>query len=179
MTYKYNEGITSLGADVSMKILFIFVWVIVSSAVIHAHTVKTSTIIDNTTMVLTKFGWQDKIKIISTSADGQNLSAQFVSADAEAFVLNALRQSKDFKRSNGIMLNLFHRGAKKSFREINRPSMHIILYENRIEIHFDLHCTGLKRPLESIRHFREVLVNFWRRPKISQKKVALAFQDNL
>ncbi len=77
------------------------------------------------------------------------------------------------------MLKLFHRGAKKSFRQLNRPSMHIILYEDKIEMHFDMHCPGLKRPLESLRHFREVFVNFWRRPKISQKKVAFALQDNL
>ncbi len=77
------------------------------------------------------------------------------------------------------MLKLFHRGAEKSFRELSRPSMHIILYENKIEMHFDMHCPGLKRPSESLRHFREVFVNFWRRPKISQEKVAAALQDNL
>jgi hypothetical protein len=161
-----------------MKILFIFVWVVVNATVIHAHTEKTPTIIDNATKVLTRFGWQDKVRLIASSDDKYKLSAQFVSAEAEAFVLNELRNSKKFKKSNGIMLSLFHPGAKKSFRELNRPSMHIIWYENRIEIHFDLHCPGLKRPLESYEHFREVFMNFWHRSTTSQTKVARALQDN-
>jgi hypothetical protein len=162
----------------NIKILFIFVWVVLSSAVIHAHTEKNLTITDNAITVLTRFGWQDKVRFIPASADEHKLTAQFVSAEAEAFILNELRNSKKFKRSNGIMLRLFHPGAKKSFRELSRPSMHIILYENKIEIHFDLHCPGLKRPLESYKHFREVFINFWHRSTTSQSKVSVALENN-
>lgn len=162
----------------SIRILFIFVWVFLGSAAIHAHTETTPTIMDNATMVLTRFGWQDKVRFTSVSAYETKLTAQFVSAEAEAFVLNELRNSKKFKRSNGIMLSLFHPGAKKSFRELNRPSMHIIFYENKIEIHFDLHCPGLKRPLASYEHFREVFMNFWHRSTTSQTKVARALKNN-
>jgi hypothetical protein len=162
----------------SIRILFIFVWIVVSGTVIHAHAVKTPTIIDNITTVLTKFGWQDKAKFISVSKDGHKVLAHFVSADAEAFVLNELTQSKDFKESDGVMLNLFHHGAQRSFREQNHPSLHIVWYENRIEIHFDLHCPGLKHPLESYEHFREIFMNFWHHSTTSQTKVAQALQNN-
>jgi hypothetical protein len=178
IAFKHNQGTASLRADISMKILFIFVWVFLSGAAIHAHTEKTPTIIDNATTALTRFGWQDKVRIIPASAHKHKLLAQFVSAEAEAFVLNELKNSKKFKKSNGIMLRLFHPGAKKSFRELNRPSMHIIWYENRIEIHFDLHCPGLKRPFASYKHFREVFINFWHRSTTPQTKVARALQDN-
>jgi len=162
----------------SIKILFIFVWIVLSGAVIHAHTEKNPTITDNAITVLTRFGWQDKVRFIPASADEHKLTAQFVSAEAEAFMLKELRNSKKFKRSNGIMLRLFHPGAKKSFRELNRPSMHIILYENKIEIHFDLHCPGVKRPLASYKHFREVFINFWHRSTTSQTKVSVALENN-
>jgi hypothetical protein len=147
-----------------------------SGGIILAQTEKTPKITDNTTTVLTKYGWQDKIKFISVFADGHALWAQFISADAEASVLNALRQNKNFKSSNGIMLKLFHRGAKKSFRESKNPSLHIVFYENIIEIHFDLHFPALKHPLESYEHFREVFMNFWHHSATSQAKVARALK---
>ena len=162
----------------SIKILFIFVWVILGVAVTHANTEKNPTITDNAITALTRFGWQDKVSLLPASADKHKLTAQFVSPEAEAFILKELRNSKKFKRSNGIMLRLFHRGAKKSFRELSRPSMHIIFFENNIEIHFDLHCPGLKRPLASYKHFREVFINFWHRSTTSQKKVSVALENN-
>lgn len=162
----------------SIKILFIFVWIILGAAAVYAHTEKNPTIMENATTALNRFGWQDKLRLLPASADTNCLTAQFVSAEAEAFIINELRNGKKFKRSNGIMLRLFHPGAKKSFRELNRPSMHIIFYENKIEIHFDLHCPGLKRPLASYKHFREVFINFWHRSATSQKKVSVALGNN-
>ncbi len=98
IAYKHNEGTALSGADIRMKILFIFVWVFVSGAAIHAHTEKTPTIIDNATTALTRFGWQDKVRFIPASAYKHKLSAQFVSAEAEAFVLDELKNSRKFKK---------------------------------------------------------------------------------
>lgn len=154
-----------------MRFLFILL-IILLPGTAHAQSAKAPTIIENVSIVLARYGWKDRIKMTTASADGHEMWAQFASIDDENFVLNALKQSKSFKQSDGIMLKLFHRGAKKSFREQTDPSLHIVWYENNIEIHFDLHCPGWKHPLKSYKHFREVFMNWWHHSGTSQGKVS-------
>jgi DNA polymerase I-like protein with 3'-5' exonuclease and polymerase domains len=160
-----------------MKVLFILLAVLTAGTV-QAQSTKT-TITENVKTVLARYGWQDRIKLGTASADGHQVSVQFVSADDENFVFDELKSNTKFKESDGIMLNLFHHGAQKSFRELNEPSMHIVRYENKIEIHFDLHCPGLKHPLESYEHFREIFMNWWHHSCTSQEKVASKLKNNL
>ncbi len=160
-----------------MKFLFILL-VVLTAGTLHAHSGKAPTIIENVSTALARYGWQDRIKLGAVSADGHEVSVQFVSIDDKNFVLKALKSSKHFKESGGIMLKLFHHGAQKSFREQSDPSMHIVWYENKVEIHFDLHCPGWKHPLKSYKHFREVFINWWHHSSTPQEKVAVRLQNN-
>lgn len=159
-----------------MKFLFILL-VVLTAGTAQAQSAKPPTIIANVSSVLARYGWEDRIKLGAVSADGGAVWGQFASADDKNFILGALKSGKNFKKSNGFMLKLFHRGAKKSFREQSDPSLHIVLYENKIEIHFDLHYPGWKHPLRCYGHFREVFMNWWHHSSTSQAKVASRLQN--
>lgn len=159
-----------------MRFLFVLLTVLTAGAA-QAQSAKASTIIENVGVVLARYGWTDKIKVGATSADGHMVSAKFASADDEKFILDALKTSRNFKESDGVMLKLFHHTAQKSFREQSDPSLHVVLFKDKIEIHFDLHYAGWKHPLESYEHFREVFMNWWHRSSTSQEKVAARLRN--
>ncbi|MGI8470550.1 MAG: hypothetical protein ACR2N3_19095 [Pyrinomonadaceae bacterium] len=160
-----------------MRFLFILLIVLTAGAA-QAQSTKKPTIIDNLNPVLARYGWENRIKWGAISDDGHQVSAQFVSIADKNFVLNGLKQSKDFKESDGMSILLWHRGALKTFREQSEPSMHIVWYENKIEIHFDLHCPGWTHPLKSYKHFREVFTNLRKRSYTSQEKIARRLQND-
>ena len=159
-----------------MRFLLLLLMVLTAGTA-DAQTTKVPTIIENVNYVLAQYGWKDRIILGSAFADGHKVSAQFVSLEDGNFVIGALKKDKKFKESNGIMLSIFHRRAQKSFREQSDPSLHIVLYENKIEIHFDLHYPGWEHPLRSYEHFREVFMNWWHRSSTCQLKVAFRLQN--
>lgn len=159
---------------------FLFVYLIALTAVsVCAQSNAAPTITKNVSIALARIGWQDKIRLGKTSAKGDGITAQFSTAEDKKFVLAELKRSKDFKESNGLTLKYFHPGAERSFRQLSYPSLHIIWYKDRIELHFDMHCPGITHPIKSYRHFREVVVNWLHHSSTSQRRVAVGLENNL
>lgn len=160
-----------------MRFLFILL-VVLTTGTAQAQTTEKPTIIDNLRPIIAHYGWTDRINWGAISADGHQVTAQFASADDKNFVFNMLKQRKYFKESNGMSIFLFHRGALKTFREQSEPSMHIVWYENKIEIHFDLHSPGWSHPLKTYKHFREVFTDLRKGKPTSQAKIARRLKNN-
>lgn len=160
-----------------MRFLFI-PFVLLTATLTFAQTKTAPTITENVDTALARLGWSDKIRLGEASKNGSSITAHFVTTADKNFVLKRLEQSKDFKQSNGLTLMLFHHGAKRSFRQLSDPSLHIIWFGDKIEIHFDMHCPGLTHPLKSYRHFREVVVNWLYRSTTSQRRVSLGLINN-
>ena len=160
-----------------MKFLFIL-WVVLTTGTAQAQTAKEPTIIDNLRPVIAGYGWENRLKWSAVSADGHQVTAHFASATDKNFVYNALRQRKNFKESNGMSIWLWHRGALKTFRQQSEPSMHVIWYENKIQIHFDLNSPGWSHPLKTYKHFREVFTSLRKGKATSQTKIARRLENN-
>ncbi|MGI9035238.1 MAG: hypothetical protein ACR2GD_04275 [Pyrinomonadaceae bacterium] len=159
-----------------MRFLFILLAVL-TAVTAQAQSAKEPTIIDNLNPIIAHYGWENRIKWGAISADGHQVTAQFVSTEDKNFVFNMLKQREKFKESDGLSIFLFHRGALKTFREQSEPSMHIIWYEDKIEIHFDLHSPGWSRPLKTYKHFREVFTDLRKGTFTSQTKIARRLQN--
>jgi hypothetical protein len=100
----------------------------------------------------------------------------------DAFAEEIRREPTDWEKDPKIVVFFYHHHVTQvnSWRTRTSPSLHVTkIADRKYSVDIDFHAPSFRHPIESAKHFREIVWHFVSRTKTNQKRVAVLLARKL